>query len=126
MNEIHVETDYDAYYPGTDILVTVTWDFDRKPDAIELRLTWSTSGKGTRDIASVSTYHFVPESMAGTIQRTHPLPWGPYSFSGKLVSLIWAVEAVALPKEQSARKEFVMGPGAREVLIGPARENASA
>jgi hypothetical protein len=50
------------------------------------------------------------------------LPWGPYSFSGKLISLIWAFELIALPSEDSIRQEIVIGPDAREVQIGPVED----
>jgi hypothetical protein len=45
------------------------------------------------------------------------LPDSPYSFSGKLVSLAWAIEAVAQPGERSARAEIVIAPGGKEVRL---------
>jgi hypothetical protein len=46
------------------------------------------------------------------------VPEEPYSFSGKLISLTWALEAVAQPGERMGRRELVVGPGAREVVLG--------
>ncbi|HWL08980.1 MAG TPA: hypothetical protein VNQ76_11265 [Planctomicrobium sp.] len=117
MNTLQIDTDYDAYYPGSDLQAIITWDFESKLNAIELRLTWNTAGKGTRDLAVVQTEEIAVDTMNGSKEVTIRLPWGPYSFSGKLISLIWAIEVVARPKKESARKEFTMGPDANEVFL---------
>jgi len=39
------------------------------------------------------------------------------SFSGKLISLVWALELVVLPKGASTRQEIKIGPGAKEVRL---------
>src|ERR1043166_4380135 len=52
------------------------------------------------------------------------LPESPYSFSGKLISLVWALELVAEPSKEVIRREFVLAPGGEEVRLDslPARE----
>lgn len=124
MNEIRIETDYDAYYPGTEARVVVNWDLDPESpaDAIEVRLVWNTAGKGDRDLSIVRSVRFRPETPRGDREVMLKLPWGPYSFSGKLISLIWAVEVVLFPDETSARKVIIIGPNSEEVLIGAAKE----
>jgi len=121
MNSLRLDLDYDRYHPGSDALVSVSWDFDDTPEALELRLTWNTSGKGTQDLTLIRTETIRPGSARGSSQFTIRLPWGPYSFSGKLISIIWAFELVAFPGPKSVRKEFIMGPHASEVLVGPAK-----
>ena len=44
-----------------------------------------------------------------------PLPKAPYSFSGKLVSLVWALELVVSPSGESYRREISIAPGGSEV-----------
>jgi hypothetical protein len=45
------------------------------------------------------------------------LPLGPYSFSGQLVSLLWAVEVVAVAEDLAGHAELVLGPGGCEARI---------
>ena len=48
------------------------------------------------------------------------LPRGPCSFSGKLVSLIWALELVLQPSGEAGRTRITIGPQGREVnLVRP-------
>jgi hypothetical protein len=45
------------------------------------------------------------------------LPPGPYSFSGRLISLIWALELTCTPSHETVRKEIVVSPTGREILL---------
>ena len=46
------------------------------------------------------------------------LPEEPYSFAGKLVSLSWALELVALPSDRdAARVDIVVGPEQRPLIL---------
>ncbi len=108
------ETGFD---PGAEIGFSVSWDFDAPPEAVEVRLVWNTTGKGDQDLKVVKVVHL--ENPAAKEQRSVvlELPWGPYSFSGKLISLIWAIELVALPGKDSLRREIRVAPQGNEVLI---------
>jgi hypothetical protein len=126
MNELRIDTRYDAFYPGSDAQATCSWQLDQEPQAIELRLVWNTSGKGDRDLKVAQTVRIDSPGAVGRQEITLRLPWGPYSFSGKLISLIWALELVAFPSEDSVRKEILIGPNAEETLIGAAKERQTA
>lgn len=104
--------------PGAEIEVILNWEFETAPSSIELRVVWNTDGKGDRDLKIVQTHSVDQPSERGQQPFTITLPWGPYSFSGKLISLTWAIECVAPPSNESTRVEFVMAPGGDEVLIG--------
>ncbi|WP_437228080.1 hypothetical protein SH661x_000710 [Planctomicrobium sp. SH661] len=128
MNDLRIETEYDAFYPGTIAAVTVFWDVganEPPPTAIEVRLVWNTQGKGDSDLTVVKNIRLEPKTPQGQRQVRLQLPWGPYSFSGKLISLIWAIEVIIFPSKTSIRKEIVMGPNSEEVLIGTARNAAN-
>lgn len=125
MNRLDIQSDFDAYFPGGELQAEVSWELDRDPAAVELRLVWNTSGKGDRDLKVVHAVRFDAPSARDRREVTITLPWGPYSFSGKLISLIWALELVVLPANLSVRKELTMGPDAREVLIGVARPSTA-
>ncbi len=47
---------------------------------------------------------------AGVAAGERHAPRSPYSFSGKLISLIWALELVALPGREAARTEITLAP----------------
>ncbi len=82
------------------------------PD-VEVRLFWYTEGKGTQDLEVVATAR--PDAGGGF---RLPLPASPYSFSGKLISLIWAVEAVG--GDACPRVELLVSPDGGEILLGGA------
>ncbi len=120
MGQLHLETLYDAFYPGTETVVKAIWELPKKPTSLELRLVWSTAGKGDRDLVIASAIQIADVEEFGSREITVQLPKGPYSFSGTLISVIWAFELVAFPSNESFRKEFVLGPNAQEVLVGGA------
>lgn len=123
MNEIDLKFSYESsgFDPGSELVVDVQWNCSEPPSSIEVRLVWSTSGKGDLDLKVVKTVRLDGLAACGTQQVQFALPWGPYSFSGKLISLIWAVEAVAFPSNDSTRLPFTLAPQGREVLIDHAR-----
>lgn len=119
MNELAIQFPHEmtSFDPGAEISVNVVWNLSEPPEAIEVRLVWNTSGKGDRDLKVVKTVTI--ENPAAHNERLVPivLPWGPYSFSGKLISLIWAIEVVALPEHESIRREITVAPQGQEVLL---------
>jgi len=120
MSILTLETEFDAFYPGTEARVVVSWKVNQDsppPQAIEVRLVWNTSGKGDRDLQIVRTARLDPSTAFGQQEVMFSLPWGPYSFSGKLISVSWAIEAITFPGGTSIRKEIVIGPNSQEVRI---------
>ena len=111
------------FEPGTEIEVRIAWDLEQPCEALELRLVWNTAGKGTTDLAVVDTVRFESPPPRGSEPVTLRLPRSPYSFSGKLVSLVWALELVALPDGDSTRQEIVLAPAGREILLASAAES---
>jgi hypothetical protein len=121
VSELKVETEGGRldYRPGEEVRGTASWSLEEPPRAVELRLFWRTEGKGTQDIGLAET---VPFEGAG--QQDHRdfrlrLPEAPYSFSGKLVSLVWALELVAKPGALAGRTDVVITPTGREILLTP-------
>ena len=105
------------YQPGETIRGTAEWQFDQPAEALEVRLFWHTSGKGTEDVEIVSSEQ-IRLSDRGTHKFAFVLPEGPYSFSGKLVSLSWAVELVVEPTGEVERvSPIVVSPTCREIVL---------
>jgi hypothetical protein len=91
------------------------WSLPSPPRSLEARLFWFTRGKGTEDVGVVATRLVPAPGAHGEHRVTFTLPEAPYSFSGRLISLIWAVELVA--DQTAARWEFVLAPEGREILL---------
>jgi|GEM_PF-6761494 len=53
----------------------------------------------------------------GSDSFSFPLPGSPYSVSGSLIKLTWALELVAEPTGQLALQEFTLSPGKQELLL---------
>jgi hypothetical protein len=101
--------------PGDALELLAQWSLTSIPKSLEVRLFWFTRGTGTEDVGIVAT-EVVPATGAdGSHRVTFTLPEAPYSFSGQLVSLIWAVELVAGKKV--ARWEFVLAPEGQAIVL---------
>ena len=105
------------FEPREEVMGTAGWKLDQTPRAVELRLFWFTRGKGTEDAGVVETVRFDRPMSEETRSYRFRLPEMPYSFSGKLISLIWALELVAEPSKEVARVEITVAPGGREVRL---------
>lgn len=103
------------YAPGDALEGLVSWRFDHPPERLELRLFWFTTGKGDKDVDIVSRMSFDHPASVDSEIYSLTLPHGPYSYSGRLTSLIWALELISKPDNDTVRLELVMGPSAREI-----------
>jgi hypothetical protein len=116
--DIRLSEDREAYAPGETVTGTVSWQLDAPATGVDVRLFWYTRGKGTQDVHVVKAQQFDAAGTTGRRDFRFVLPGEPYSFSGKLVSLTWALEAVAQPGDRVGRRELVVAPGGREVVLG--------
>lgn len=107
------------FTPGETLFGEASWNLSAPGEAIELRLCWHTSGKGNQDIDVVKTIRWDNPEVSGQREFTLQLPDAPYSFSGKLISLVWSLELVALPSRTSVREDFSLSPTSREILLHP-------
>lgn len=78
---------------------------------LELRVFWMTRGRGTEEVGVVESrelrdYEFAIE-----------LPDAPWSFSGALVGVVWAIELVDPDGEALAMAEFIMAPEGKELRL---------
>ena len=118
MNDLRIELadGRRAFKPGESVEGRVSWTVDRATSA-EVRLFWYTRGKGTEDVGLVDTVVFPNPQPADQRTFRFQLPDGPYSFSGALISIIWAIELILEPGSSVERREIVMSPGARQVVV---------
>jgi hypothetical protein len=107
-----------GFRPGQTIEGRVSWQADDAPRSAELRLFWYTRGKGTQDVGNVGSVPFATPQMNDSRSFSLTLPRDPFSFSGKLISIVWALELIVEPGSNVERQEFVMSPTGMEVVVG--------
>lgn len=106
------------YDCGEPVGVTVRWsELPANTETLEIRLIWFTRGKGDRDVRIVACHRIAQPSTNGSETVNFDSPGQPYSFSGKLISLIWAVEVIVFPARQAELAELVIAPGGNEIQL---------
>lgn len=119
MAELSIKTELNnlAYTPGETLRGEVAWTIDlvKNSEGGEIRLFYYTSGKGSQDVEIVSTVAVPARQSTGKHKFEFHLPETPYSFSGKLVSLIWALEFQMLESDETKRLEFILSPDGEEI-----------
>ncbi len=118
MDELTIETADGRrnYRPGESLAGVVRWRLSRVPQTIELRLFWRTVGGGTSDVGLSSTVSFEQPNQQESRPFLFVAPASPVSFSGKLISLIWALELVATTSSECARLDLVISPTGEELV----------
>ncbi|HEV2856406.1 MAG TPA: hypothetical protein VHC97_26690 [Thermoanaerobaculia bacterium] len=114
---VEIQDGADAFLPGETVEGTASWQLDAPAETAELRLFWYTQGKGDQDVGVVSAFPFPDPALQDRRAFRVRLPEGPYSFSGKLISLAWALELVVEPGSRASRTEITVSPTRQEILI---------
>lgn len=115
---IRIAMERTAFAPGDRIRGEASWtDLPPGTASLEVRLIWYTLGKGDRDFDVVAAMEIAAPAPVGKQEFAFATPQYPYSFSGKLVSLQWAIEVIALPDESAEQATIVIGPARREQEI---------
>jgi hypothetical protein len=114
---IDIEGGRRNFTPGETMTGHAGWTLDKDPKSAELRLFWYTSGKGTQNVGVVTTMPFEGPGRSERRDFRIALPPEPYSCSGSLVSIIWALELIVEPHGLTERVEFTMAPGGSEVIL---------
>lgn len=119
MNEIHIELDGNAttFAPGDEIAGVVKWSLDDAPRAVEVRLAWHTEGRGDTDVGIVYRERFVDLPRNGDERFVFTMPAGPVSFSGKLITLSWLIEAFSEKPDATTNTPIALHAGGVEVNI---------
>jgi len=119
MNQITIDIQFDndrnTFLPGQIMSGEVRWLCVEPPKKASLQLLWYTEGKSDEDVGLVEKNEFDNPQLSDIRNFEFHLPVGPYSFSGKLISLTWALE-LQVDKE-CLRKEFTLSPTGKEILL---------
>lgn len=127
MKTATITTKFDnrAFVPGEKISGTVSWQSQESLESAGLRLFYYTEGKGTQDVKIVDELSLSNVASSESREYAFDLPNGPFSFSGKLVSVRWALELVLEPGGHAERLEIVLSPTGAEIDLY-ANEHAQA
>ena len=107
-----------GYAPGESIGGTVEWtELNAKTSRVEIRLIWYTEGKGDTDFAIIETITEDSPAPTGSKKFSFVAPTRPFSFSGKLISLIWAVEVVEFPSRDGAKETLTISSDRNEIML---------
>lgn len=118
MIKIQLDNQQAAFIPGDTIEGSVSWENLRvNTEEIDIRLIWYTTGKGDRDCEIIANQLVTSPEIMGKTRFRFVAPKRPYSFSGKLVSLVWAVEVVNIPDLEAEQVEFVVSNSGTEIVL---------
>jgi hypothetical protein len=119
MNTLNIQFEQNktSFRPGDVVAGTAGWQLEDQPRKVELCLLWYTQGKGDEDAGLVETMTFPQPGLSDQRSFRFNLPNGPYSFSGSLISLTWALELSVQPSNSCERKEITVSPTGNEILL---------
>lgn len=104
------------YQPNMTVTGEVLWDFKKKPRSLTLQLVWYTQGRGSKD-KRVLEKQKIATSQRGMEAFQFELPEGPYSFSGKLISLTWAIECFSKSPSLLIQQDIIVSPNKAEIIL---------
>lgn len=112
--EIHLEKT--SFAPGGIIRGSVHWTREDPPRSAEVRLFWYTLGKGDRDSETAAAVVLDHPQASDRRDFQFTAPAFPPSMSGKLVSVLWAVECLVEPGA-AASTDIVIAPDSLEIAF---------
>jgi len=124
MSHLMLTTDDDRtwFTPGSSVGGRLSWQLDGPAESLELRLFWFTQGRGSEDVRIVDELTTNRPASVGEIRFQFAIPDGPCSFSGRLITLTWALEAVVSSGGVTTRTEILVSPFAVEIDIRERRQ----
>ncbi len=118
-----------SFRPGETLEGVVTWVLRGAPVGGAVELLWTTQGKGDGDQQVVATRELSsmrrpgessldPLAAEDAREFSFPLPAGPYSFSGTLITLSWTLRARLRPDDEEATLDITISPSGQGVRLG--------
>jgi hypothetical protein len=102
--------------PNGRVEGVVSWDPASAPAWLELRLVWHTEGKGTREVMVVGRVPLTDVRVANQRTFSFTLPAMPYTYHGRILSIMWSVDLFGPSRrllqreEQLATQPIVVSP----------------
>lgn len=105
----------DHYFPGDTLQGEILWDLAQDSEEVILSLGWWTSGVGTKDESILDYKSWENPPRIGKERFSFTLPPGPFSFSGRLISLEWGLELSAKKSSGKTLQTFILSPSGQEL-----------
>lgn len=127
---IEINGGYDAFEPGDSLEGTVYWELSQSPESMALALVYKTYGKGDSDVLVASKQDLAVGNLAvgnqssGQVNFQVPVPLGPYSFDGTLISGKWTIEAQSTKPRESVELPITIAPGGQALKLEKIGETA--
>jgi len=115
--QIQIFEERTAFRPGETIAGKASWSLPVPPARIALELFWTTRGKGKVDTKVVESVPVDHPPASGEKAFNLKVPNEPYSFSGKLVSLLWGLRLVIHPSQEQAQVNLTISPTGQEINL---------
>ena len=115
--QIQVDEGRTAFRPGEMISGSISWSLPVAPAQVTLELFWTTRGKGTVDSEVVQSVQIKHPAAAAEQRFELKTPNSPYSFSGKLVSLLWGLRLIIHPSQEQAQVNLTISPTGAEINL---------
>lgn len=112
---LYIDLPKTSYAPGESVTGKVLWTLDKPPGEIRLTLGWWTEGRGTRDARIEASQEWEAPGAAGEESFSLTLPPSPYSFSGTLITLKWALELSTGKRKENAIEEIIVSPSGEPI-----------
>jgi len=106
-----------VFRPGEALQGELLWDLAQPPEVITLQLGWRTEGRGTTDETLVFSHEWPTASTVGKEAFSFQLPQKPFSFSGRLITVRWSLEAIVKKGKAGASFPFTLSPTGAEIDI---------
>jgi hypothetical protein len=114
---IHLLEERVGFRPGEILHGIAEWQLGDAPTTIEVRLCWFVKVQGVTETRRVKTLRFDRPAPSEKRNFEFTLPGGPYSYSGTLSRLDWAIELVVLPGMEFTDLFFHLGPRSAPVFL---------
>lgn len=115
MNQFSLSIKQKQYRPTERLRGEASWQLKKTPKKLQINLYWTTAGRGNTDLRIIESKSLKPEKQ-GFNHFEFILPAGPYSFSGRLISLTWAVEFIA-GNRQCLTETIIVAPTGEELRL---------
>lgn len=114
---IKIDAEQTAFRPGESVNGSISWSLPVPPAQVSLELFWTTRGKGTVDSEVVQSQQIKHPAAVGEERFSLVIPNGPYSFSGKLVSLLWGLRLMIHPSQEQTQVNLTVSPTGEEINL---------
>lgn len=117
MTELKIELSHEEFLPNETIKGKIIWHLQKPPETITLNIGWYTEGRGTEDAHIEYERQWSMMFLTGDKNFMFKLPPSPYSFSGKLIELLWYVSVETKKGNIHTRTDIIVSPNKKTVMI---------